>query len=80
VSARHIDEAAYGPDHPEVARVLSNLALTLRDPRKPAGARPLQERAQVIGEAAQSAWSGSLAGSGGTAFQEGTAQPRIQTV
>jgi tetratricopeptide (TPR) repeat protein len=47
-----IDEAAYGPDHPGVARDLNNLATILRDLGDPAGARPLQERALAITEAA----------------------------
>jgi tetratricopeptide (TPR) repeat protein len=47
-----IDEAAYGPDHPEVAANLNNLALVLRDLGDPAGVRPLQERALATDEAA----------------------------
>jgi tetratricopeptide (TPR) repeat protein len=47
-----ITEAAYGPDHPEVATRLSNLAVILRDLGQPAGARPLAERALAIDEAA----------------------------
>jgi len=47
-----IDEAAYGPDHPDVGIRLNNLALILRDLGDPAGARPLQERALGIDEAA----------------------------
>ena len=47
-----IDEAAYGPDHPDVATGLNNLALILQDLGDPAGARPLQERALAIAEAA----------------------------
>src|SRR5580700_8416 len=43
-----IDEAAYGPDHPDVARNLNNLALILKDLGDAAGARPLQERALAI--------------------------------
>jgi hypothetical protein len=49
-----IDEAAYGPDHPDVAIRLSNLALILRDLGQPEQARPLQERAQAIDEARRS--------------------------
>ena len=47
-----IDEAAYGPDHPDVAPDLNNLALILRDLGQPEQARPLQERALAIDEAA----------------------------
>jgi tetratricopeptide (TPR) repeat protein len=47
-----IDEAAYGPGHPEVATDLNNLALILRDLGDPGGARPLAERALAITEAA----------------------------
>ena len=47
-----IDEAAYGPDHPDVAPDLNNLALILQDLGDPAAARPLQERALAIDEAA----------------------------
>ena len=52
-----IDEAAYGPDHPEVATDLNNLAAILRDLGQPEGARSLQERALAITEAVQSARS-----------------------
>ena len=47
-----IDEAAYGPDHPQVATDLNNLAQILRDLGQPEAARPLQERALAIDEAA----------------------------
>jgi tetratricopeptide (TPR) repeat protein len=47
-----IDEAAYGPDHPNVASRLNNLALTLQALGQPEAARPLQERALAIDEAA----------------------------
>ena len=47
-----IDEAAYGPDHPDVATRLNNLALILQDLGQPAEARPLAERALAIDEAA----------------------------
>ncbi len=43
-----ITEAAYGPDHPDVATRLNNLAQILRDLGQPEGARPLQERALAI--------------------------------
>jgi tetratricopeptide (TPR) repeat protein len=46
-----IDEAAYGPDHPEVATDLNNLALILRGLGQLEAARPLQERALAITEA-----------------------------
>ena len=52
-----IDEAAYGPDHPDVATDLNNLALILRDLGQLEAARPLQERALAITQAAQSAGS-----------------------
>ena len=47
-----IDEVAYGPDHPDTARDLNNLALTLRALGQAEAARPLQERALAIDEAA----------------------------
>jgi tetratricopeptide (TPR) repeat protein len=47
-----IAEAALGPDHPEVAADLNNLALILRDLGQLAQARPLAERALAITEAA----------------------------
>jgi hypothetical protein len=50
-----IDEAAYGPDHPEVARDLNNLVLILQDLGQPKAARPLQARALAIDEATRSA-------------------------
>ena len=46
-----IDEAAYGPDHPDVGVDLNNLALILCDLGRPGEARPLQERALAITEA-----------------------------
>jgi tetratricopeptide (TPR) repeat protein len=46
-----IDETVYGPDHPDVARDLNNLASILRDLGRPEEARPLQERALAIDEA-----------------------------
>jgi len=52
-----IDEAAHGPDHPDVATALNNLAQILRDLGQPEAARPLQERALAIDEAVQSARS-----------------------
>jgi len=50
-----IDEAAYDPDHPTVARDLNNLATILQDLGDLAGARPLQERALAIKKASRSA-------------------------
>jgi tetratricopeptide (TPR) repeat protein len=47
-----IDETAYGPDHPNVAADLNNLAQVLRDLGQLQQARPLQERALAIDEAA----------------------------
>ena len=46
-----IDEAVYGPDHPEVAIDLSNLATILLDLGQLAEARSLVERALAIDEA-----------------------------
>ena len=45
-----IIEATYGPDHPDVAAALNNLALILQDLGDPAAARPLLERALTIAE------------------------------
>jgi tetratricopeptide (TPR) repeat protein len=42
----------YGPDHPTVATRLNNLATILQDLGQPEAARPLQERALAIDEAA----------------------------
>ena len=39
-----IDEASYGPDHPNVARDLNNLVLLLRDTNRLAEAEPLMRR------------------------------------
>jgi tetratricopeptide (TPR) repeat protein len=47
-----IDEAAYGPDHPDVAAALSHLAQALSDLGHPDQAQPLYERALAIDEAA----------------------------
>ena len=41
---------SYGPDHPDVATDLNNLATILQDLGDLAGARPLQERALAIDE------------------------------
>jgi hypothetical protein len=46
-----IAEAAYGPDHPEVAIRLNNLAMIWRDVGELGKARPLAERALAIDEA-----------------------------
>ncbi|MGM1059632.1 FxSxx-COOH system tetratricopeptide repeat protein [Saccharothrix sp. Mg75] len=46
-----IDEATYGPDHPEVATDLSNLGGALSDLGRPGDAHPLLERALAITEA-----------------------------
>jgi hypothetical protein len=54
-----IDEAAYGADHPDVATDLNNLAQILWDLGDVAGARPLQERALAIREAAAAQAGGS---------------------
>jgi tetratricopeptide (TPR) repeat protein len=47
-----IDEAAYGPDHPEVGTDLNNLAQIWQDLGQLERARPLAERALAITEAA----------------------------
>jgi hypothetical protein len=47
-----ITEAAYGPDHPDVAVRLNNLAQILQALGQLAAARPLAERALAIDEAA----------------------------
>ena len=47
-----VDEAAYGPDHPDVGPALNNLAATLLDLGQPEAARSLLERALAITEAA----------------------------
>jgi tetratricopeptide (TPR) repeat protein len=60
-----IDEAAYGPDHPEVATDLNNLATILQDLGQPEAARPLQERALAIDEAVRAARFGSPGGAAG---------------
>jgi tetratricopeptide (TPR) repeat protein len=44
-------ESNYGPDHPDVATTLNNLAIVLRTQGDLAGARPLLERALAIREA-----------------------------
>jgi Tetratricopeptide repeat len=46
-----ITEAVHGPDHPDVASSLNNLALILQDLGDPGAARPLTERALAITEA-----------------------------
>jgi Tfp pilus assembly protein PilF len=43
--ALRIDEAAYGPNHPAVARDANNLGLVLKEQGDLAGARVLYERA-----------------------------------
>jgi Tfp pilus assembly protein PilF len=45
-------EASLGPDHPDTAASLNNLALLLRDQGDLVGARPLYERALAINEKA----------------------------
>jgi tetratricopeptide (TPR) repeat protein len=47
-----IDEAVYGPDHPEVGTALNNLAAIWKDLGQPEQARSLAERALAINEAA----------------------------
>jgi tetratricopeptide (TPR) repeat protein len=48
--ALKIDEAAFGPDHPKVARDVNNLGRVLRDLGDLAGARAAYERALKIFE------------------------------
>jgi hypothetical protein len=43
-----IDEASYGPDHPNVARALNNLAQLLRDTNRLSEAEPLTRRVVAI--------------------------------
>jgi tetratricopeptide (TPR) repeat protein len=45
-------EKALGPEHPDTATSLNNLAVLLREQGDPAGARPLHERALAIREKA----------------------------
>ena len=45
-----IDEASYGPDHPKVAKGLSNLARLLKDTKRLTEAGELVQRALVIDE------------------------------
>ncbi|MGW4823672.1 tetratricopeptide repeat protein, partial [Streptomyces sp. NPDC004227] len=49
--ALHITEATLGPDHPDTALRLNNLARTLSDLGRHADALPLAERALHITEA-----------------------------
>jgi tetratricopeptide (TPR) repeat protein len=46
-----IDEAVYGPDHPNVATLVNNLGVVLQDLGELAGARAAYERALAIDEA-----------------------------
>ena len=50
--ALEIDEAEYGPDHPDVAIDVNNLGLVLKALGDMEGAKKMFERALVIGEAA----------------------------
>jgi hypothetical protein len=43
-------EKSLGPDHPNVAILLNNLALLLRDTNRSAEAEPFSRRAQAIQE------------------------------
>ncbi len=45
-----ITENAYGPDHPDVAIRLTNLAVTLHSQGRPEAAVPLLERALTLTE------------------------------
>ena len=54
-----IDEKAFGPDHPNVARDANNLGLVLKDLGDLDGARKALERALAIGETAKVAPKGS---------------------
>jgi tetratricopeptide (TPR) repeat protein len=49
-AALAIDEQTYGPNHPDVATVLNNLALLLQVTNRPAEAEPLYRRALAIDE------------------------------
>jgi tetratricopeptide (TPR) repeat protein len=51
-SARAIDEKALGPDHPDVAIDLNNLALLYDNQGRYADAEPLYKRALAISEKA----------------------------
>ena len=46
--ALKIDEKSFGPDHPEVATDLNNLALLLKATNRPAEAEPPMRRALEI--------------------------------
>jgi len=61
-----INEAAYGPDHPNIATRLNDLATILWDLGQLENAWPLQERALAITKAAPSARSGQAGGDGGS--------------
>ena len=50
-----IDEAGYGPDHPDVARDLNNLAMLLQATNRLTEAEPLMRRALAINEASYGA-------------------------
>ena len=50
--AVEIGEAVLGPEHPDLATWLNNLATLMRDMGDPAAAEPLQRRAVSIGERA----------------------------
>ena len=45
-----IDEKSFGPDHPDVARDLINLAALLKDTNRLSEAEPLMRRALAIDE------------------------------
>lgn len=45
-----IGESALGPEHPDLATWLNNLATLIRDRGDPEAAEPLQRRAVAIGE------------------------------
>ena len=48
--ALKIDETSFGPDHPDVARDLNNLAQLLQTTNRLAEAEPLMRRALAIDE------------------------------
>ncbi|HEU5157319.1 MAG TPA: tetratricopeptide repeat protein [Streptosporangiaceae bacterium] len=80
-----IAEAFYGPDHPDVAIRLGNLAATYRALGQPAEAKPLEDRALAITEAVYgpdhptvAIWLGNLAATYRALGQPAEAKPRFE--